>query len=247
MTLAKAEHRKTWVGKLIAHGFSYPDMKDPEVIYFFDRNNRAELVQILQTLAGRMATEERSMLVHIEGTRSQSCAKPVEKMASIFIDMAIASNLPIVPVRFIGGIPAEELPKRLEFPVGMGSQDYWLGRPILPEELTSLGAKERKALVIDGINRLGMDNADESPHAPDPGFSELVQKRLAEKDVPGPQAVLLRVLEERKNISPETKEILNAIKTGSKLKTRDAGKKAWMTELIRRLEGEGMLDDLDRE
>ena len=37
VTLAKAEHRHTWLGKLIAHCFDYPDVVDPKVIAFFDR------------------------------------------------------------------------------------------------------------------------------------------------------------------------------------------------------------------
>ncbi|MDP7033909.1 MAG: beta-ketoacyl synthase N-terminal-like domain-containing protein [Planctomycetota bacterium] len=235
MTLAKIEHQTTWVGQLIAHSFAYPKMNDPEVIYFFDRNDRRALVQILRKLGARMTNEERSMLVHIEGTRSLSCRTPVEQMASIFIDMSIASDLPIVPVRFLGGLPTEALSHRSEFPVGMGTQDYWLGRPILPETLAAMGAKERKALVIDSINRLGITNAQEEPHVGDPKFASRVRSRLAEKNVPEPQAVLLRILEERERISPETVEILRAVHTDCVPQSSDAEKQRWMAELVRRL------------
>ena len=76
-------------------------------------------------------------MVHIEGTRSFECRTPVQKMSGAFIDMAMKVNAPIVPVRFVGGLPADPLEKRTEFPVGMGTQDIWFGRPLLPAELVA--------------------------------------------------------------------------------------------------------------
>src|SRR4029078_11652498 len=35
VTLAKAEHRTTWIGKLIELSFSYPRVPDPKMITFF--------------------------------------------------------------------------------------------------------------------------------------------------------------------------------------------------------------------
>jgi hypothetical protein len=34
--LAKGDHRESWLGRLIAHCFSFPGVVDPEVIAFFD-------------------------------------------------------------------------------------------------------------------------------------------------------------------------------------------------------------------
>ena len=56
-------------------------------------------------------------------------------MSSTFIDMALAIGAPIIPVRLVGGLPVAPLEQRLEFPVGFGRQDYWLGSPLMPEQL----------------------------------------------------------------------------------------------------------------
>ena len=89
VTLAKIEHKTTWLGKLIAHCFSYPGIVDPEVIAFFDRNDKASLPGIIQSLAAEMAGPGKSVMVHVEGTRSLHCRQPVQKMSGAFIDMAL--------------------------------------------------------------------------------------------------------------------------------------------------------------
>ncbi len=135
VTLAKIEHRDTWLGRLIAHAFSYPGVTDPRVMTFFDREDKASLVRVIGELAAEMAGPGRSVMVHVEGTRALSCRTPVEKMSGAFIDMALAVGAPVVPVRFVGGLPADPLETRLEFPLGMGRQDIHLGTPLLPEHL----------------------------------------------------------------------------------------------------------------
>ncbi|RME27018.1 MAG: 3-hydroxyacyl-[acyl-carrier-protein] dehydratase FabA, partial [Deltaproteobacteria bacterium] len=184
VTVAKAEHRHSWLGGLIRHCFSWPGVVDPHVITYFQRQDRASLVAIIQELArglvtpmqgkgGRTAPGQ-SVMVHVEGTRSLSCRRPVQKMSGAFIDMALETGTPIVPVRFTGGLPAEPLDARIEFPVGLGSQDVWIGGPLHPEALAALPYGERKKRVIEAINRLGPANADEQPHEGDPGLEAAV-------------------------------------------------------------------------
>jgi hypothetical protein len=43
VTLAKIEHRTTWLGRLIRHSFSYPGVRDPLLMTFFDREDRSSL------------------------------------------------------------------------------------------------------------------------------------------------------------------------------------------------------------
>ena len=162
VTLAKVEHKATWLGDLIRHSFTWPGVKDPRVITYFDRQDKASLPKIIGELAQEMATTGRSVMVHIEGTRSLECRTPVQKMSGAFIDMALQVGVPIVPVRFVGGLPAETMESRIEFPTGMGQQDIWLGAPILPEDLENLHYGARKQHVIDATG-LGPDNADEQP------------------------------------------------------------------------------------
>ena len=66
------------------------------------------------------------------------------KMSGAFIDMAVAVGAPIVPVRFVGGLPVARLANKIEFPVGMGKQDFVIGTPIVPEEVSALPYRDRK-------------------------------------------------------------------------------------------------------
>jgi hypothetical protein len=65
----------------------------------------------------------------------------------VIIDMAVHARAPIVPVRFAGGLPRAPAPARLDFPLGFGRQDHWIGAPILPEALEAMPYGERRAAV----------------------------------------------------------------------------------------------------
>jgi len=234
VTLAKDEHRTTWLGKLIQHCFTYPGVKDPRVISFFDREDKASLPNILGELAQEMTGPGRSVMVHIEGTRSLDCTTPVQKMSGAFIDMALAVKAPIVPIRFVGALPRTTLSKRLEFPVGMGRQDIWFGRPLLPEELQGMHYGERKELVINAINALGPSNEVEEPLPGDSSFADRVDQWQADRGVSSEHAVLREVLAEIADPTVEVQELLSA-ESAESLNRGEHG--AWLSELGRRLIG----------
>jgi 1-acyl-sn-glycerol-3-phosphate acyltransferase len=190
VTLAKAEHQTSWLGQLIKQSFSYPGVRDPQVITFFHREDRESLPAIMMDLAESL--NERSVMVHIEGTRSLSCRTPVEKMSGAFIDLAIARGAPIVPVRFVGGLPREPLETRLEFPVGFGQQDIWLGRPLDPAALAAVPYGERKRRVIGAINGLGPKNAAEEPLPGDAAFKAAVDSLVRERGLSRERALRSR-------------------------------------------------------
>ena len=213
VTLAKAEHRGSWVGELIRQSFTYPGITDPNLITFFDREDRESLMRIIGELAAEMAQRGKSAMVHVEGTRSLSCRQPVVKLSSAFIDMALAVGAPIVPVRFVGGLPVAELGERLEFPVGYGRQDIWIGRPVLPDELRALPLKERKQVVIDAINGLGPQH--EEPGAADPAFGERVEEWRARTGTSPERAALLATLEGLPSVRSEaTRRLVEAAREG---------------------------------
>ncbi|MCB9669268.1 MAG: polyketide synthase dehydratase domain-containing protein [Alphaproteobacteria bacterium] len=225
VTLAKIEHQHTWLGRLIAHCFTWPGVKDPGVITFFDRDDKESLPRIIGELAKEMMGPGKSVMVHIEGTRSLECRTPVQKMSSAFIDMALKTNSPIVPVRFTDALPAEPLDTRIEFPVGLGRQDIWLGRPILPETLAAMAYKDRKQVVIDAINALGMSNADEQPTAPNPELQAAAEAwRAAHPATDDEHAVLAAVLQGLASRCEETDMALHGAATTP-----------WAMELQRRL------------
>ena len=234
VTLAKIEHETTWLGRLIAHCFAYPDIRDPKLITFFDRNDKNSLTRIIAEFASEMVNPGRSVMVHIEGTRSLTCAKPVEKMSGTFLDLAIAVDAPVVPIRFIGALPVEPLDKRLEFPVGMGKQTLWIGRPIASSTLASMPYGDRKCLVIDAINSLGQQNADERPLPGDPEFAERVRRWQAERGVSHEHATLRQVLAEREAIGEASQRLL-AARNASELETDETPEGQWLAELGRRL------------
>ncbi|MBX2797451.1 MAG: polyketide synthase dehydratase domain-containing protein [Myxococcales bacterium] len=236
VTLAKAEHRTTWLGRLIAHCFSYPEAVDPEVITFFDRQDKRSLPRIIGELAAEMASGGKSVMVHVEGTRSLSCRTPVTKMSGAFVDMAMNVDAPIVPVRFVGGLPAEPLTERLEFPVGMGRQDVWLGKPILPETLRALTYKDRKDLVVAAMNSFGPPHTEETPFPGDPALEAATQAWVQRTGAERPHAALLQVLIEADDLTEATQRLIAGASSGQ-LDLGDSPQDRWLSELASRLYG----------
>jgi 3-hydroxymyristoyl/3-hydroxydecanoyl-(acyl carrier protein) dehydratase/1-acyl-sn-glycerol-3-phosphate acyltransferase len=236
VTLAKAEHRTSWLGWLIAHTAAYPGVNDPKLIAFFEREDRESLVKIVAELAEQMRSGNRSAMVHVEGTRSLACRRPVVKMSSTFIDMALAVDAPIIPVRFIGGLPAEELAKRLEFPVGLGRQDYWIGCPILPKQLAALPYKERKEVVISAMNDLGPDLLMEMPAAPDPTFAAAVEDWMTRTGATLEDAVFFATLAASPSPQEGIRTICEAARNGH-LVVGTTAREAWLGRWAERLYG----------
>ena len=236
VTLAKAEHRTSWLGTLIAHNFAWPGVVDPQVIRFFDREDKESLLQIVGELGQEMRRAGKSAMVHVEGTRSLTCREPVVKMSSAFIDLALAVGAPIVPVRLSGGLPVAPLDDRLEFPFGFGRQDYWIGKPILPEELSALPFKERKQVVLAAINGLGPGLATEAPLPGDPQFAVSVAAWISATGAAPEDAVLFGTLAEVKNPGPEVRALLDAARTG-RLQVGPDPRGQWLGRLAQRLFG----------
>lgn len=236
VTLAKIEHKYTWLGKLIDLCFRYPEVRDPKVITFFDREDKASLPAIINELAVEMAGPGRSVMVHIEGTRSLECRTPVQKMSGAFIDMALGVNAPIVPVRFVGGLPVDPLEKRIEFPIGMGKQDIYFGRPIMPEELSKLHYGARKELVVSSINELGPPNSIEEPITGDPDFAAKVDAWMdSHPGVLHEHATLREMLAELAQPGEEVARLL-AAKSAEDIDA-STPKGAWLREFAEQLIG----------
>jgi 3-hydroxymyristoyl/3-hydroxydecanoyl-(acyl carrier protein) dehydratase/1-acyl-sn-glycerol-3-phosphate acyltransferase len=236
VTLAKAEHRTSWLGWLIAHSFAYPGVTDPNLITFFERDDREALLRIVSEIGAEMRSGKKSAMVHVEGTRSLACRRPVVKMSSAFIDMALAVGAPIIPVRFVGGLPVEELAARLEFPVGCGRQDYWLGRPILPEELAAMPYKDRKAVVIAAINGLGPDLAEETPAPPDPRFDAAVEAWIARTGATPEDAVFFTTLATLADPGDEVRALCDGARQRRLVAGSDP-RAEWLAQLAEKLFG----------
>jgi hypothetical protein len=234
--MANAKHQRRWIGWLLGQLFSYPGCRDPHSIVYFDQTSPTAMRGILDGLAGELARGERSFFVHPQGTRSQSCRQEVSTISSLFLDMAISHQLPVVPVRFSGGLPVAPIQGKLEFPVDHTSQNYTIGTPIEAAELAELPYAERRTRVIGAINSLGGSAGHEQPGSADPAFSRAVARYCEETGTSEVQATLMLTLMEVVNPCDDTRELIEGVNRG-RLKLEKSAKGRWLGELARKLYG----------
>ena len=210
-SLAKMEHQQSWLGRLTSHSLSYPGFHPHRSMILFDRRKPRTFFQIVKQMSTIVHQEQTSLLIHVHGTRGLSCREALTQINRNVIELAVEVNVPIVPVRFIGGLPVEPLPERIDFPVGYGCQDYCIGRPIFPEELRPISVEEQKHLILQGINQLGIPNEKETPYPPDQDFTSKVKKWMDGTGVSEPYAVLLQALAMYPGVGPEGRALIAGI------------------------------------
>jgi 1-acyl-sn-glycerol-3-phosphate acyltransferase len=236
VTMANAKHEERWIGWLLRTLFSYPGCIDPDLIVYFDQKRPDSMFKILENMKPDLAAGRRSFFVHPEGTRSQSCRDPVMKISSLFLDMALELNLPVVPVRFSGGLPVEPISGKLDFPFDHGSQDYIIGAPILPDELRGLAYGERGPRVVAAMNALGPAAQQERPNTTDPAFAGLVHEWQEQTGTSEVEATLFRILQELEHVGPEAASLIEGARRGV-LNVGSDPKSLWLAELARHLYG----------
>ncbi|MEM1343865.1 MAG: 1-acyl-sn-glycerol-3-phosphate acyltransferase [Pseudomonadota bacterium] len=186
LSLAKREHRDSWLGRLGAHCAAYPGVRLPPMLAFFDRADPASLLAMADDLGQTIGREGLSLMVHAEGTRARACRQPVARLSSAILDLAVAWALPVVPVRFTGGLPVTPAPATLDFPLGFARQRIHLGRPLLSEALAPLPTGARRQAVLEALNRTGLPWEHEVAGVADPRFGAAV-RALAERHRLQPQ------------------------------------------------------------
>jgi len=208
VALSKIEHRGSWIGGLMAAARAHPGASVPALLAYFDRSDRAALPGLLERLVVDELRRGRSLLIHVEGTRARSSRHRLERIGGPILDLAVRHRLPIVPVRFTGGLPVTPAPTRLEFPVGHGAQDIHFGATIAPEQLADLSPARRAALVLDAIAGLGppLDRSGPAPGDPDLA-ADIARRPQGLSEV---AATLLAVLGRWPDPSPETRALLAA-------------------------------------
>jgi 1-acyl-sn-glycerol-3-phosphate acyltransferase len=236
VTMANAKHEQGWIGWILRTLFSYPGCRDPESILYFDQSKPDSMFGILAKLKPDLASGRRAFFVHPAGTRSQRCREPMSKISSLFLDLALELELPIVSVRFAGGLPVEPISGKLEFPIGHCDQDYIIGAPISPDELRDLAYAERGRHVLDAMNALGPALEHEEPNIGDPEFSRLVAQWRDETGASEIEATFFRILQEVRAPGPEVKRLIEATSRGALAPGTDL-KSVWLADLARRLYG----------
>jgi acyl transferase domain-containing protein/3-hydroxymyristoyl/3-hydroxydecanoyl-(acyl carrier protein) dehydratase/1-acyl-sn-glycerol-3-phosphate acyltransferase len=173
--VAKTEHRESWVGMIHRRSDEVMGEANPLKLWLFDRAQPADLLRLLRDYAAELSHRPSSLLVHTDGTRATQAGAPVRSVSAVLIDLALAEGLPIVPVRFAGGLPLAQAPARLELPVDAGQQDYFIGAAIHPESLRAMPLAQRSAFVKARLNGLGPQGAADAPLAGDPAFAAAVE------------------------------------------------------------------------
>ncbi len=208
--VAKQENRDSWIGQLLALVSQYPGIVDFISMFYVDRGKQATMLETMQALKRQVADNGMSLLVHVEGTRALKAGQPIQKISSVFIDLAIDLKLPIVPVRFCGGLPIEPLRRRTEFPYQCGTQSIHIGKPIRPEELDALSYAERARRIRAAINETGGGIEGDRPSLPDASFHAQVKDTMAAHGVDEIRAVLWNILGNSPEPSDETKSVLHS-------------------------------------
>ena len=216
--VAKIEHQHSWMSELSRQLYVYPQARDPELNFYFDRQDRGSMLELLAKI--KQAIEERgnSLLVHVAGTRSLSFRQPIKDVSAVFIDLAIKLNIPLIPVKFVGGLPVKPLTTRLEFPFRYTHQDYYLGKAIHPQTLQSLGNLERKELILQQLNSLGVDTKHPlsiPSHNDNDNFEQEVKLWREKTGVSEVRAVFYKILEKTINPPQEVSTLVTGIQQGN--------------------------------
>ncbi len=207
--VAKPEHVNAWLAFLLAFAEDSLGDNQPFHLMYFDKQQPHVLIDALKN-----GERKDSLLVHVEGTRAMEAGQPVTKLSSVFLDMAIAKNVPMVPVRFVGGLPLTPTTERLDFPFGNGKQDYFIGGPIFPEDLTKMPYGQRPKFVMDQINSLGPLNDEDGPLEPNKKFEEKTKFFIESFGLPKMQAMLFSILTIIDDPCEETAILSKAVQSG---------------------------------
>jgi len=236
VALAKAEHRESWIGRMFDACFARRGSRAPGLLALVDRDDARAMVRTLSRELDRVAKGEQSFLVHSEGTRARRCRQPLEVVSAALLDRAVAAEIPVVPVRFSGGLPIERLPERLEFPYRHGRQTIWIGAALTSDELRPLSPGERKARVLAAHAELGEPWQQEVPHPGDAEFAREVERRRERHGVTEPQAVLASALARLDDPSEETRRLL-AFAEGRASAVEPREDREWLARCAREIFG----------
>ena len=231
-SVAKEAHQGTWVGEMFGHVYTHPDVRPPALVFYRDEYDPASMVKLLGEIEPTMAKAGESLLIHTKAARVVSCREPLTVLSATFVDLALRLDVPIVPVRFAGGVPVEPMDDFRDFPIGFTRQDYHLGRAIGPGDLRPLSGEVRRRLILDRINGLGPDVESETPNAPDPDFSRRVGDFMTATGTTQAKAVLLTCLGDHRPATERTAKLVAAL-AGSRLDLPDTAEDRWFAALCR--------------
>ena len=229
-TVANAKHEHRWIGEMVRLLEAYPGAATTvDQIVYFNQDDPGSMFTLIDNLRQRLATGSQSFFVHTDGTRSQSCRETTKRCSSVFIDLALELNLPIVPVRFIGGLPIDPISGKAEFPHEHTSQDYWIGEAIEADTLRAMTLRDRVQHILLAINELGGSNTIEQPNPPDPAFASRVADTVHRTGIHEVYAAAWHILADCQSPSTETSELLRYTDTKKERDTEAPG--PWLRQV----------------
>ncbi|MGA1869675.1 MAG: beta-ketoacyl synthase N-terminal-like domain-containing protein [bacterium] len=207
--IANQKHKDSWFGQMDQLASRLKIDNNRLGMLYFKKGNQKSLFNLLQDFLRK--SDGTSLLIHIEGTRSLVCGNPVKKLSSVLIDLSINRDMPIIPVRFIGGLPREGNTIKMELPYRMGQQDYYIGKAIMPDQLACQVYADRKRFILKKINTLGPSLEEEKPLSGDSTFIEKVEYLEKQFNMTPIQAIFFKIISGIERPSAETSRFINFI------------------------------------
>jgi 1-acyl-sn-glycerol-3-phosphate acyltransferase len=230
--IAKQEHASSWVGRLFERCYAWPGVRNPDAVFFQPYGDSQATLDLSGRLREILPQRRCGLLIHADATRVLSCLDPVHRMSGVFLELAIACDAPVAPVKFRGGLPVEPLEAFHDFPIGFGAQDFLIGRPISAAELSAAPYGRRREMVMERINSLGGALEAERPSPPDRAFKADVRSYMRRSGVTYLElAVIWAALRRLPAPTPSIEAVMRGIDERN-FETRATPKGIWEAETI---------------
>ena len=229
-TVTRTEHAASWMGRLTDFLWRQPGrsvLVNPQLL--FARERPEAFLDLMAAYSAAQGATPHSLHLHVEGEQAASSAQRVQRMSAVLIDLALELDLPILPLRFSGGLPHQPLTEIISFPFEFGRQDYTLGRPLLPAELRRMPRPKAAELVVAAINALAP--AAEQPLPGVPGRSAALAAFCAQHGATEIQAAVILALRTLPAPAATTRSILDYPAHGSAGVVAAPAELAWHREV----------------
>jgi len=201
VTLAKQDHRGLWPDLYQNFYLSYLNRSDLSGLFYVNRDDPHAMLEAFSQIERRLREGRHSVMIHAEGRRAYADGEEIQKLSGVWIDMAVNAGVPILPVRFLGGLPKVSENVKYDFPKDYGRQSVFVGRALSPEELARRPYAERAKIAREAINRLGRETFAQSGAPPndegDPTFGRRVAAWRSYAHVDEDAAILFEALADR--------------------------------------------------
>ncbi len=168
------DHGVEWADDSIAflysHEYMPPGLKAPEHCVMY--GDTVSLLGLVPEIERSLRLKGRAFHIDVEGRRETYAGYKLNELSSIWIDLALQLNIPIVPVRFYGALPQSGTDV-CDFPEGFGQENVVFGEPVSPGFLKGLTLYERRDYLLDILNGFP-EIIDEKTTLPDPVFAEAI-------------------------------------------------------------------------